>query len=89
MACPACGAQGQPVHKWVRRCWRHPDFFQFGLAARIDPAGGLHGVRQNQPNAPFPARARQSTELKLAGLKLSRCICVMAQVQWIASQIHA
>ena len=28
MACPACGAQGQPVHERVRRSWRHLDFFQ-------------------------------------------------------------
>ena len=29
MACPACGAQSQPVHERVRRSWRHLDFFQF------------------------------------------------------------
>jgi transposase len=29
LACPACGAAGQPVHDRLRRSWRHLDFFQF------------------------------------------------------------
>ena len=29
LACPQCGAAGQPVHDRLRRSWRHLDFFQF------------------------------------------------------------
>ena len=29
LACPACGAGGQPVHDRLHRSWRHLDFFQF------------------------------------------------------------
>ena len=29
LACPQCGAAGQPVHDRMRRSWRHLDFFQF------------------------------------------------------------
>ncbi|MCW8174513.1 ISL3 family transposase [Verminephrobacter aporrectodeae] len=29
LACPACGAAGQPIHDRLLRSWRHLDFFQF------------------------------------------------------------
>ena len=29
LACPSCGAAGQPVHDRMARSWRHLDFFQF------------------------------------------------------------
>ena len=28
-ACPACGAEHQPVHDTLQRQWRHLNFFQF------------------------------------------------------------
>ncbi len=29
LACPSCGAAGQPIHDRLQRSWRHLDFFQF------------------------------------------------------------
>ena len=38
LSCPDCGVACQSVHDWLRRSWRHLDFFQFEAWLHADVA---------------------------------------------------
>lgn len=54
MACPACGAQGQPVHERVRRSWRHLVLSVRGLLhASIPRVGRMACGKTSQVPVPW------------------------------------
>jgi transposase len=74
MACPACGAQEQPVHERVRRSWRHLDFFQFEawLHASIPRVGCTACGKTSQVPVPW-AREGSGFTMLFEALALSLC----------------
>ena len=74
MACPACGARGQPVHERVRRSWRHLDFFQFEawLHASIPRVGCTACGKTSQTPVPW-AREGSGFTMLFEALAISLC----------------
>ncbi len=74
MACPACGAQSQPVHERVLRSWRHLDFFQFEawLHASIPRVGCTACGKTSQLPVPW-AREGSGFTMLFEALAISLC----------------
>ncbi len=74
MVCPACAAQGQPVHERVRRSWRHLDFFQFEawLHASIPRVGCTACGKTSQVPVPW-AREGSGFTMLFEALAISLC----------------
>lgn len=74
LACPHCGAAGQPVHDRLRRSWRHLDFFQFEawLHADVPRVGCSACGKTTQMPVPW-AREGSGFTLLFEALALSMC----------------
>jgi transposase len=74
LACPACGAQAQPIHERVRRSWRHLDFFQFEawLHAGIPRVGCCACGKTSQIPVPW-AREGSGFTMLFEALAISLC----------------
>ena len=74
LACPQCGAAGQPVHDRMRRSWRHLDFFQFEAWLHADvPRVACSGCgKTTQLSVPW-AREGSGFTLLFEALALSMC----------------
>ena len=74
LACPQCGAAGQPVHDRMRRSWRHLDFFQFEawLHAEVPRVACAGCGKTTQLPVPW-AREGSGFTLLFEALALSMC----------------
>jgi transposase len=74
LACPSCGAAGQPVHDRLGRSWRHLDFFQFEawLHAEIPRVACAACGKTTQLPVPW-AREGSGFTLLFEALALSMC----------------
>lgn len=86
-ACPACGAEGQPVHDTLRRSWRHLNFFQYEAylhaavpRTKCDACGKVHqaGVPWARPNSGF------TLLFEALGLTLCKVLPVNTAAQHLA-----
>jgi transposase len=74
LACPACGAGAQPVHDWLRRCWRHLDFFQFEAWLHCEVPRVACGSCGKTTQVPVPwARAGSGFTAAFEALALALC----------------
>ena len=74
LACPACGADSQPVHDRLRRAWRHLDFFQFEawLHADVPRVACAACAKTTQLGVPW-ARAGSGFTAAFEALALALC----------------
>lgn len=74
LACPGCGAAGQPVHDRLGRSWRHLDFFQFEawLHAHVPRVACSACGKTSQTPVPW-AREGSGFTLLFEALALSMC----------------
>jgi transposase len=74
LACPACGAAGQPVHDRMRRSWRHLDFFQFEAWLHCGVPRVACGTCGKTTQAPAPwARPGSGFTAAFEALALTLC----------------
>jgi transposase len=87
LACPACGAQAQPVHDRLRRSWRHLDFFQFEAWLHCDVPRVACGGCGKTTQMPVPW-ARPGSGFTAAFEALALALCQEMPVRQAAQQLR-